>query len=580
MAQQSSVESESRKTAVSSSFERSDAGLCATLQARGRLSAENYNRAHLVREKTGGALPAILIQLGLTAERDIAEAYGDLLGIPVAGESVVPPEPLVVDHLLPAFLRTIQSLPVYGDDDRLGLAMVDPLDDDAVRAVSLSTGKKIERLAIAPSLFQAAFGKLYEAPAEDREHALATTGAPDEADLERLRDMASDAPVVRFVSQVIEMAVSIGASDVHIEPGESALRLRFRIDGALQDRDAPPVDVGRGAVSRIKVLADLNIAENRLPQDGRILTVVQGRRVDIRVSTLPTLHGESVVMRILDRDQVPLDLSELGFEPEAAKQLNDLVDRPNGIVLVTGPTGSGKTTTLYAALARLNRAETKIVTVEDPVEYELSGINQLQVRPQIGLTFAAALRAILRQDPDIILIGEMRDLETAQIGIQASLTGHLVLATLHTNSAVASIVRLLEMGVEEYLIAATLTGIVSQRLVRTLCPDCRMSGEPPRTVQAQIDEVLAVDLSEAAYCRPVGCPACNGTGFRGRTCLTEIMPMGERLHRLILERAPLAEFQAEADRQNIETLYQSGLRRVASGDTTIEEVARVTRLAG
>jgi general secretion pathway protein E len=394
-----------------------------------------------------------------------------------------------------------------------------------------------------------------------------------EADVERLRDLASEAPVIRLVNRMIERAVEQRASDIHIEPFEGRLRVRYRVDGMLGETEAPAEKLAAAIVSRIKIMARLNIAERRLPQDGRIKVVVRGKEFDLRISTTPSLHGESVVMRILDRDGAVLDFKALGFRDDTLKSYLSALERPHGILLVTGPTGSGKTTTLYTSLIRLNSPERKILTVEDPVEYQLDGVLQIQVKPEIDLTFARALRSFLRQDPDILMIGEIRDLETAQIGVQAALTGHLVLSTLHTNDAAGAIARLMDMGVPDYLLTSTINGVAAQRLVRKLCPDCREASEPDAELLARLD---AGDNPPRVLYHAKGCDHCKGTGYAGRAALVEVLVMDDALRRLVLQRADAREIEKAAVEGGMRTLYQDGLLKAAAGVTSIEEVLRVT----
>jgi len=390
-----------------------------------------------------------------------------------------------------------------------------------------------------------------------------------------LRDMAFDAPVVRLVNLLIENAVGANASDIHIEPFEDTLRVRYRIDGVLFDVETPPRRLKAAVTSRIKIMAELNIAERRLPQDGRIRMNLQGRRLDIRVSTIPTIHGESVVMRLLDRAAILMPLEQLGMDPRTQRQIERLIRLPHGMLLVTGPTGSGKTTTLYAALDKINSPDKKIITIEDPVEYQLRGVNQIHVKPKIGLTFAAGLRHIVRQDPDIIMVGEIRDLETADIAIHAALTGHLVFSTLHTNDAPGAVTRLLDMGVEPYLIASVLEGILAQRLVRLICPACRVPHEP------ELKELRAMGVEGvppgAALSRGKGCADCRGTGYRGRKGIYELAPLTEELRSLTIRKAPGHEIRQQAIAVGMRSLREDGWAKCCQGLTTVEEVLRVTR---
>jgi general secretion pathway protein E len=399
-----------------------------------------------------------------------------------------------------------------------------------------------------------------------------------DVDVERLRDMSSDAPIIRLVNGTIARAVEARASDIHFEPAERSLRVRFRVDGILQDIETLPERMSAPLTSRIKIMAKLNIAERRLAQDGRIRFAVRGQEIDFRVSTMPTLHGESVVLRILDRGSLKLDFAALGFDDDVLADYLPILQRPHGILLVTGPTGSGKTTTLYTSLSALDRDELKILTIEDPIEYQLEGINQTQVKPQIGLTFAGALRAFLRQDPDVIMVGEIRDLETAEIAVQAALTGHMILSTLHTNDAASAVTRLLDMGVENYLITSTVNAVLAQRLVRTLCPHCREPYEAgPELIKSYGFEPIEGHAIRLFH--PGGCPACRGTGFQGRTTITELLLVSDAIRELILSRAEAQEIQRVAIAEGMRTMFADGMRKALAGATTLEEVIRVTREA-
>ena len=398
-------------------------------------------------------------------------------------------------------------------------------------------------------------------------------------DIEHLKDLASEAPVIRLVNLVINHALERRASDIHIEPFENRLIVRYRIDGVLHETESPPRRLSAAVISRIKIMANLDIAERRLPQDGRIKLRVQGKEIDLRVSTVPTMHGESVVMRILDKGGVSLNFAALGFDDANLKVFLDLLAQPHGVLLVTGPTGSGKTTTLYTALDRLNQPDIKILTVEDPVEYQMPGINQIQVKPQIELTFANALRSIVRQDPDVIMIGEIRDLETAQIAVQSALTGHLVLSTLHTNDAASSINRLLDMGVDDYLLTSTVVGIQAQRLVRRLCTHCKTPYHPVPEVVLQMGLRRFTTDAEVTLYHAVGCEHCGQTGYFGRECIMEVLPITDALRTLVMRHATSSEMRAAAVEAGMETMYENGLKKAVQGVSTIEEVLRVTREA-
>jgi general secretion pathway protein E len=403
-------------------------------------------------------------------------------------------------------------------------------------------------------------------------------GQSDDDFIEHLKDLASEAPVIRLVNQIIHHAVDVGASDIHIEPFDDGLHLRYRVDGVLQEyQDAPAANLAPAIASRIKLLSQMNIAERRLPQDGRIMTRVKGHEIDLRVSTIPTVHGESIVMRVLDRESIRLSLKSMGFSDDTLARYQDLLARPHGVLLVTGPTGSGKTTTLYASLASLDAESLKIITVEDPVEYQLQGVNQIQVQAQIDLTFAAALRSILRQDPDIIMIGEMRDTETAQIGVQSALTGHLVLSTLHTNTAASAVTRLEDMGVERYLITSSVNGVLAQRLVRKLCEQCKTAVDlsDQDIDQSGLRPFMSTD-SNTVY-QAKGCEECMHTGYSGRAAIHELFALDDVMHRVIMSGADATLLHAAARRQGMITLYEDGLRKVVEGVTSLEEVMRVTQ---
>jgi general secretion pathway protein E len=481
------------------------------------------------------------------------------------------------------FLRDSRALPVREDADELVLAMADPTDTYAIDAFAMVTGRRVQPMVAVPGELDAALERLYGAG----KSAMGQIVGDDvemrgdelsfDADVQQLKDLASEAPVIRLVSLLITNALAARASDIHIEPFENRLVVRYRIDGVLHEIETPPRRLSAAVISRVKILANLDIAERRLPQDGRIRLRVQGKEIDLRVSTVPTMHGESVVMRILDKGGVALDFHKLGFLDDTLARFMQALKQPNGILLVTGPTGSGKTTTLYTALDELNKPDVKILTVEDPVEYQMPGINQIQVKPQIDLTFANALRSIVRQDPDVIMIGEIRDLETAQIAVQSALTGHLVLSTVHTNDAPGTVNRLLDMGVEDYLLTSTVVGIEAQRLVRTLCPHCK------EAYTALPEMVEHTGIAKFAKGGPVtlwharGCSYCANTGYTGRISIIEVMPMTDGMRTLIMKHATATELKAEAVRGGMLTMYEDGLRKAVAGVTTIEEVLRATR---
>jgi general secretion pathway protein E len=438
-------------------------------------------------------------------------------------------------------------------------------------------GRPVERCIMPAGEIERALERLYGRRAAIAvEAGPAAAGQAGEDDVRRLEDMASEAPVIRLVQDLITRAVEAQASDIHVEPRDDSLRVRYRIDGVLSTVENLPLALRAAVTSRIKIMAQLNIAERRLPQDGRIKSTVRGKDIDLRVSTMPTMLGESVVLRILDRSSVQLDFAALGLRGAALEAFTRLLAQPNGIVLVTGPTGSGKTTTLYTALNTLNRDGSKLFTVEDPIEYQLAGINQIQVQPKIGLTFAHALRSILRQDPDIIMVGEIRDLETAQMAIQASLTGHLVLSTVHTNSAAATVTRLMDMGIEDYLLATTLTGVLAQRLVRRLCSQC---AAPAQASPLLLEKLGRQPRDLAGLRRKAGCRACRNTGYQGRTAISELLVVGEAVRHAVLQRATESALEAVAAEGGMVRMFDDGLAKVLAGETTVEEVLQVTRMS-
>jgi len=553
------------------------------LVACGDLTESSLDRALRIHEQTGERTDQILIKLGLVSERSMAAAYASGLGMALVEPSEFPSAPLFPDCIGTKFLKEARLVPLADTAAGLELAMADPLDHYAIQAIQLSTGRSVTPRVAVPADIDAALQRLYGEDSASIEQLLEgeAAGGDEETlqDIERLREFASEAPVIRLVNHLIAKAVETGASDVHIEPFEAQLRVRYRIDGVLRETPSPAAHLTPAVVSRIKILAKLNIAETRLPQDGRIRLVVRGKEIDLRVSTVPTMHGESVVLRVLDRESVVLDFASLGVGGEALDRYLGVLERPHGILLVTGPTGSGKTTTLYTSLLHLSTEASKVLTVEDPIEYQLHGINQLQVQPQIGLTFASALRAFLRQDPDIIMIGEIRDLETAEIAAQAALTGHLVLSTLHTNDAASTVTRLLDMGLEDFLLASTLNGVSAQRLVRIPCSHCRKPYEVVSRVAEELRLHTITEQRPVVLYRAKGCSSCADTGYHGRTSIQEMLVMTDAIRELVLRRATAQEIEAEAVRGGMQTMQLDGLQKAIAGMTTIEEVMRVTREA-
>ena len=551
---------------------------------RGKLDAPTLERALRLQQESGERLGALLVTLGVVAQRDVAEALAAQLELPMVDVSSYPEFPILEERVSPRFLRETRSLPLREDETEVALAMVDPTDAYTIGAFEMVTGRAVRPMVAMPTELDAALERLYGSGKSAQSQLIGDVETRGDelafdADVQQLKDLASEAPVIRLVSLLITNALDMRASDIHVEPFENKLNVRYRVDGVLHDVESPPKRLSAAVISRIKIMANLDIAERRLPQDGRIRLRVQGKEIDLRVSTVPTMHGESVVMRILDKGGVALDFHKLGFEDDTLKIFLDVLMEPHGILLVTGPTGSGKTTTLYTALDRLNQPDVKILTVEDPVEYQMVGINQIQVKPQIDLTFANALRSIVRQDPDVIMIGEIRDLETAQIAVQSALTGHLVLSTVHTNDASSTVNRLLDMGVEDYLLTSTVIGILAQRLVRKLCDHCK---EPYHAVPEVVEQLglekFAAGKDITLY-HAKGCVQCGQTGYLGRFCILEMLPMTDPLRSLVMKHANSNELKAEAQRGGMFTMYEDGMRKALRGDTTFEEVLRVTREA-
>jgi general secretion pathway protein E len=537
------------------------------LIARGLISQEDLERALEIQRERGEKIGKILVDLGFVALRDVLAALSEQLSIPLVTVDGPPPAIPEAEGLSARFLRQCRAIPVGLEGSTLRLAMADPLDFETIAAVRSFTGLTVEPLLAAEPEILDAIDKHYGESEKLEPSGEEGSGLAAE-DLEHLRDMASEAPVIRLVNTMIAQAVEKRASDIHIEPFEKEFRVRFRVDGVLHNQEPPPRELKAAIISRVKLMARLNIAERRLPQDGRIKIKTLGREVDLRVSTLPTLYGESVVMRLLDRSAGDFyDLHNLGFDDHMLRRMEHFTSLPYGIFLVTGPTGSGKSTTLYSALKRINQPDKKIITIEDPVEYQMDGINQIHVNPQIGLTFAAGLRHIVRQDPDVIMVGEIRDRETADIAIRAALTGHFVYSTLHTNDAPSAITRLTDMGVENYLITSSLVAVLAQRLVRVICKHCK---QPAGAVTTPTGETIE------AY-KGAGCERCFKTGYAGRIGIFEMMEMSDELRRLIMRNEDASVLAAAARKQGMRTLREDGWRKVQEGVTTAEEVLRVTQ---
>lgn len=550
-------------------------GFLAHLMARGRVAEGSAERVRRVQVETFDRLASVLLKLGTLSESDLAAELAAYCGHEqLAGNDSIRRVDDEKLHVTDSFLRAHQVVPIASDDELVTVACWDALDEYAVRAFAFACERAVKWVVATRTQVQQALDASARAGVAPSDASAASAAFEEEEEIERLKDLASEAPVIRLVQRIIDDGVRQRASDIHLEPSEAGLCIRLRMDGLLREVEAHPKELSASVVSRIKVMAGLNIAERRLPQDGRIRVTVQGKEIDFRVVASPTLHGESVVLRILDRQDVALDFDALGFDAGLKALIRDAILRPHGIVLVTGPTGSGKTTTLYAALKEINTPDKKILSVEDPVEYVLQGINQVPVRPQIGLTFATALRSFLRQDPDVLMVGEIRDRETAQIAVQAALTGHLLLSTLHTNTAAAAVTRLLDMGIDDYLLTSTLQLIIGQRLVRKLCEYCREPYEP--SVQARLR--FGIDPRQPLrWYRATGCARCQG-GYKGRTTIIEALLMSDTVRSKVLGRSDAHQIEQVAIEEGMRTLFRHGLERVNAGVTTLEEVLRVTNL--
>ena len=553
------------------------------LVQRRLISSEDLERVIKLQVEQQVPLTRLVVELGFLSEEDLLPVLHDHFDIPVVSLKDVPntPPPIDLPPGVGDFFKLARMVPVKIDGAKLVVATADPLDVSRLHALELAAGLSVKpvlaREKEIAARIEALYSSGYAAEGNPEAQAQELEGIGDEEDVAHLRDMASEVPVIRLVNQMLVRALESRASDVHIEPFENQLKVRYRIDGILHEVESPPRQLKAAVISRLKILAQLNIAERRLPQDGRIKTRLAGKDVDLRIATVPTLYGESVVIRLLERGQIFTQLETLGFPPVLLAHFNEMILKPHGMILVTGPTGSGKTTTLYGALQKINDPGKKIITIEDPVEYQLSGVNQIHVKPQIGLTFANGLRSIVRQDPDVIMVGEIRDAETAEIAVQAALTGHLVFSTLHTNDAAGAISRLLEMGVQDYLLSSSLLGVLAQRLVRRLCPSCR------KEVPFSGSDALAaeLDIHEGGTLRKVweavGCDACNDTGYLGRVGIFEFLPVTTEICKVIVQHADAGAIRSLAIQQGMRPLRDDGWDKVRQGVTTLAEVLRVTR---
>lgn len=545
------------------------------------ISQDQLARALESQQSGGGTLSYNLVKTGAISEMAFAEFMGQVYNVPAVDLDAVPIEPSAVD-LIPSDVATkFQVVPLKREGRTLTVAMANPDNIFAIDDIKFITGFDVRPVVATETAIKRCIDRLY-----DSADSLATIMGEIEDDFEVLEDTAddseaaaaaaaaADAPVVKLVNSLISDAVGRGASDIHIEPYEKSLRVRFRIDGMLHEMMSPPFKMKNAITSRLKIMAELDIAEKRVPQDGRIKVRMHGKPIDLRVSSLPTIFGEKVVMRILDQSNLQIDLQKLGFHPTALARFLNAIESPYGMVLVTGPTGSGKSTTLYSALSKINKTHSNIMTAEDPVEYNLQGINQVNVHDDIGLSFSAALKAFLRQDPNIIMVGEIRDLDTAGIATKAALTGHLVLSTLHTNDAASSINRLVDMGIEPFLVSSSVLLIIAQRLVRRLCDKCRQ----PTTMHPEVLRELGIleNPDELRLYEPKGCPACNDTGYKGRVGLYEVMEISPTIKEMIVDRASNSEIKVQAEKEGMLTLRQDGIWKFKEGRTSLEEVLRET----
>ncbi|MEW6518953.1 MAG: ATPase, T2SS/T4P/T4SS family [Thermodesulfobacteriota bacterium] len=531
-----------------------------------KLQPNQLERALTHLESVPQGLGEILVSLGFISEEDLLAGLAEQLSLSIY-------TPQEEDAFLPLniakiFLREHPFALVRRDDKNI-LICHDPLDGDILSTTEIQLNKPFEIQLALESDVKKMVDEHYDVGLKELE---TEKYVIDEADIDKLKDMASEAPVIKYVNNLIDTAVNRRASDIHIESFEGGQLIRFRIDGILHDFEMPPLSMQAAIISRIKLLAALDIAERRIPQDGKISMRIGGKEIDLRVSTMPTIYGEGVVIRILEKASIILDMSHLGMGEEIEKEFKQLISYPNGIILVTGPTGSGKTTTLYCALNQINTGNNKIITLEDPVEYQLKGINQTQVRPEIGLTFAKGLRSIVRQDPDVIMVGEIRDLDTAEIAVQSSLTGHLVFSTLHTNDALSAVTRLIDIGVESFLISSALRGVLAQRLVRRICQQCR-------TLQGRLSEHLGYLPAGEDFdmYRGAGCASCSGTGYSGRIGIYELLVMSDALCRAVAKRKDLGELKKIAVAEGFKEMFQDGLLKIREGKTTLAEVIRVSR---
>jgi general secretion pathway protein E len=549
---------------------------------RGLIDREELKTALNLQAESGEKIGKLLVDLGYVSERDCLSVVSEHLNIPALSATDYPEVPVVENLFTFRFMKQCKFVPVALETGTLTLAMTDPLDNTTLDSIRQATQYTIRALLGAETEIMdtlekfygsssSTLGRIIEGIDEENIESL----ADEIEDIEQLKDLASEAPVIRLVNLLISKAIEKRASDIHIEPFEKDLKVRYRIDGILHDVESPPKKLKAALISRVKIMSKLNIAERRLPQDGRIKLKVLGKDIDLRVSTLPTMYGESVVLRILDKSNTSLyDIRRLGFPKDSLQEFEALIRRPHGIMLVTGPTGSGKTTTLYSALSAINQPDKKIITIEDPIEYQIDGVNQIHVNPQISLTFATGLRHIVRQDPDVIMVGEIRDLETAEIAIRAALTGHLVFSTLHTNDAPSAITRLIDMGAADYLIASSLLGVLAQRLIRVICPACKTEAHP---MPEMLQEIGFPRSNSDQFYEGRGCDQCSNTGFSGRIGIYELMMINDDLRKQVVSKADSNEIRKKALESGMRSLRDDGWLKVRQGISSIAEVLRVTQ---
>jgi len=546
------------------------------LLSEGLLDERQLEIARAEQERTGHSLGRVLIDLGMVRESSLVEALASQIGLPFVDLAEAQIDPAAASSIPESVCRRYSAIPIRYEDNKIVVAMSDPANVFAIDDIRTITGMEVQPVVATRTDVAAAIQRLrgMDESVEDIA-AAAAEEQTDAEDLSKVKELVEDAPIVKLVNLLITRAVAERASDIHIEPQERDVRIRNRIDGVLHDVMRSPKSIQSGVISRLKIMADINIAERRVPQDGRVGLVVGGKAIDLRVATLPTVYGEKVVIRILDKSSVLLNLQDLGFADENFTRFETSFKKPYGMILVTGPTGSGKSTTLYATLNILNKSDRNIITVEDPVEYRLAGVNQIQINQRAGLTFASALRSILRSDPDIVLIGEIRDRETAQISVEAALTGHLVLSTLHTNDAPSAITRLIEMGIEPFLVSSAVDCVLAQRLVRVLCDRCKEPYLPTEEALVEARIPIPEDGDLPKLYRAVGCQHCSKTGYRGRMAVHEVMLKTEDIERLTAERRSAEEIARAARAAGMTTLRDDGVRKVLEGKTSIEEIMRV-----